>query len=132
MRTFLRAALAALLLLVTTAPLVAFARVGPPGGRIYASDRLFRTVGTPTNLPDRGDFNTIYTFEGGLASVAEYAPGEAGFRGGRWEVRPVTFVSIAPVQFTNAADVEAAAGRGEISIGDVVRRFECPLIPARE
>jgi hypothetical protein len=32
------------------------------------------------------------------------------------------------MQFTNAEDIEAAASRGEISIGEVVRRFVCPLI----
>jgi hypothetical protein len=106
------------------------AQVGPPGGAIYASDRLFRTVGTPTDLPERGKFNTIYTFSGGLASVADVAPGESGYRGGRWEVHEVTFVNIAPTQFTNDEDLLAAAAAGEVSIGPVIRRFECPLIPA--
>ena len=53
------------------------------------------------------------------------------YNGGRWEVRLVQFLTIAPTQFTNAAEVHAAAAAGQISIGDVVRRFECPLIPKR-
>ena len=52
----------------------------------------------------------------------------AGYRGGRWEVRMVTFTSGSPMQYTNAADVEAAASRGDVEIGEVVKRFTCPLI----
>jgi len=50
------------------------------------------------------------------------------FNGGRWEVRPITWLTIQPTQFTNAEDIVAAADAGQISIGDVVKRFECPLI----
>jgi hypothetical protein len=110
---------------------VAVAQVGPPGGMIYASDRLFRTVGTPTDLPEHGKFDQIYALGNGLAAVAEAAPGEREYNGGRWEVHMVEFVTIPPTQFTNDEDLHAAASRGEISIGPVVRRFECPLIPAR-
>ena len=52
------------------------------------------------------------------------------FNGGRWEVRPVEFLTIDPKQFTNADDLKAATMRGEISIGGVVKRFERPMIPA--
>jgi hypothetical protein len=112
---------------------VAFAQVGPPGGTIYANNQMFKTVGTPTNLPNHGKFDTIYAFDSnlGLANVADAAPGDMAYNGGRWEVRPVQFLTIAPTQFTNATDLHAAAAAGEISIGDVVRRFECPLIPKR-
>jgi hypothetical protein len=102
---------------------------GPPGGNLYASDRLFSTIGTPADLPDHGRFDVIYVLGNGLANVAEAAPGEPGFNGGRWEVRPVTWLTISPTQFTNAAQVQAAAAAGQISIGAVIRRFECPLIP---
>src|SRR5262245_25305392 len=82
-----RLALAALL--ATFAVPAAVAQLGPPAGSIYASDRLFHTIGTPTDLPNKGQFNAIYTFSGGLASVAEAAPGERTYRGGRWEVHEV-------------------------------------------
>ena len=36
--------------------------------------------------------------------------------------------NIAPTQFTNAEDILAAADAGDIAIGEVVKRFECPLI----
>lgn len=101
---------------------------GPPGGTIYAHNEAYRTIGTPTNLPEHGDFNTIYALGGALANVSEAAPGDRDWRGGRWEVRPITWVKIGPTQYTNAEDIVAAAGRGDISIGNVVKRFECPLI----
>ncbi len=111
---------------------MAFAKkLGPPGGTIYANDRMFRTVATPADLPNHGKFDTIYVLGHDLANVADAAPGDMDFNGGRWEVRLVEFLTIAPTQFTNADDLEAAAMRGEISIGPVVKRFECPLIPAR-
>lgn len=104
--------------------------VGPPGGTIYAHDVAYRTVGTPATLPDRGNFDTIYVLGGDLANVADAAPGDRDFNGGRWEVRPITWVGIDPMQFRNAEDIHAAADAGDISIGDVVKRFECPLIRA--
>jgi hypothetical protein len=120
-------ALAVLSLLL---PSVLSAQTGPPGGTIYAHDEAFRTVGTPTNLPDHGPFDTLYVLGGDLAAVSESAPGDPDYNGGRWEVREVTFVNISPVQFTNAEDLLAAAESGDITISDVVRRFQCPLIRA--
>lgn len=102
--------------------------LGPPGGTIYAHDVAYRTVATPNDLPNQGPFNPIYVLGHGLGSVTDAAPGDPNYHGGRWEVHEVTFVSIAPTQFTNAEDLMAAANRGEISIGPIVRRFECPLI----
>jgi hypothetical protein len=105
-------------------------KLGPPAGKIYANDMLFRTIATPNDLPNQGKFDTIYVLGGELANVADAAPGDMEYNGGRWEVRPVEFLTISPVQFTNSDDLEAAAARGEISIGPVVKRFVCPLIKA--
>jgi hypothetical protein len=116
--------------LFVLAALPAFAQSGPPAGMIYAHDQLYRTIGTPADLPNRGKFNTIYVLGSNLANVSDAAPGDRAWRGGRWEVRPITFVTIAPRQFTNATDLRGAAMQGEIQIGDVIRRFECPLIRA--
>lgn len=109
----------------------AIAQLGPPGGKIYANDQLFKTIGTPADLPNQGKFDTIYVLGHGLANVADAAPGDMEYNGGRWEVRLVEFLNIAPTQFKNADDIHTAAMNGEISIGSVVRRFECPLIAAR-
>lgn len=118
----------AALVLVSSTALAQPGPVGPPGGTIYAHDVAYQTVATPRDLPNHGLFDKIYLLGNGLASVAESAPGDQDYNGGRWEVHPVEFVSISPKQFTNAEDLLAAADRGEIMIGEVVRRFECPLI----
>ena len=108
----------------------AYAGNGPPANAIYAHDRLYTGVNAPRDLPGSGPFNAIYPFPGtALHAVSEAAPGDRGYVGGRWEVHPVTFLTISPRQFTNAEDLLAAAARGEVGIGAVVRRFECPLIP---
>jgi hypothetical protein len=101
------------------------APVGPPGGTIYAFDQAFRTVATPTALPDRGAFDTIYTFPecASCASVSEAAPGSRGYNGGRWKVIAAYGITM---QLTNATDVVAAAS----SLVDTGTRFVCPLIRA--
>ncbi len=114
-----------------TLPPAVQAQVGPPGGRIYAHDVAYRTVATPNDLPNHGKFDTIYVLGNGLAAVSNAAPGDQEYNGGRWEVRLVTFLTIPATQFTNADQVLAAAANGEIQIGDVARRFECPLIRSR-
>lgn len=108
--------------------LPALSQTGPPGGRIYADDQLFHTVGTPADLPDRGPFNVLYMLGDGFTPVSDAAPGDPNWRGGRWEVRAITFVNVAPAQYTNGADIQAALGRGDLTLGPVLRRFECPLI----
>lgn len=119
------------LLALTALPAASFAQLGPPGGMIYADDELFRTIGTPTSLPENGNFDTIYALGGDLANVSDAAPGDPGYNGGRWEVRPITWVTIEPTQFTNAEQILEAANSGAIEIGDVINRFECPLIRVR-
>jgi hypothetical protein len=121
-------------LLIASAALLALgavsavAQVGPPQGMIYANDQLYRTVGTPAVLPDHGSFNTIYVLGNGFANVSDAAPGDRNWRGGRWEVRPVTYLTTSPTPFTNAAQVQAAVQAGQIRIEDVKIRFECPLL----
>ena len=104
---------------------------GPPANRIYANDELFTGVNAPRDLPNQGTFDTIYVLGSGLASVADAGPGDPDYNGGRWEVHVVTWNTIEPTQFTNDEQVEAAAAAGQITISDVVRRFECPLVPIR-
>ncbi len=127
-RSFAVACLATLALMTLGFASTVSAQIGPPGGTIYAHDETYRTVATPTELPPHGKFDTLYVLGNGLAPVSEAAPGDREYNGGRWEVRLVTFVSIAPMQFTNAEDIMAAADSGDIEIGDVATRFVCPLI----
>jgi hypothetical protein len=98
--------------------------VGPPGSTIYAFDQAYRTVATPTSLPNRGPFDTLYTFPdcASCASVSEAAPGSGGYNGGRWRVVAAYGITT---QLTNAADVVAQAS----SLEDTGTRFVCPLSP---
>jgi hypothetical protein len=97
--------------------------LGPPGGTIYAFDEAYKTIGTPTSLPENGPNDTIYVFPdcAACASVSDAAPGHPGYNGGRWKV--VAAYGIA-TQLTNADDVVAAAS----SLEDTGTRFVCPLI----
>jgi hypothetical protein len=99
--------------------------IGPPGGTIYAFDQAYRTVATPTSLPDRGAFDTIYVFPdcATCASVSEAAPGHPGYNGGRWRVVEAHGITT---QLTNAEDVVEQADE----LVDTGTRFVCPLIRA--
>ncbi|MBA2569227.1 MAG: hypothetical protein H0V11_07765 [Actinobacteria bacterium] len=99
--------------------------LGPPGGTIYAFDQAYRTIATPTSLPNRGAFDTIYVFPNcaSCASVSEAAPGHPGYNGGRWKVVQAFGITS---QLTNAGAVVAAAS----SLVDTGIRFVCPLIRA--
>jgi hypothetical protein len=131
MRRILASAGAATLLaaLVSTA---AWAGNGPPGGAIYANNELYRTVVTPTDFTTTGapdsSYEPIFAFPN-QTNVALAAPGQAGFKGGRWQVFPVTW-NVAPYLITNGPAVLAAAAAGDLSIDwTPVKQFECPLIP---
>lgn len=96
--------------------------LGPPGSTIYAFDEAFQTIATPTSLPDRGPFDTIYVFPdcATCASVSEAAPGHPGYNGGRWRVVQAFGITS---QLTNAEDVVAEAS----SLVDTGTHFVCPL-----
>jgi hypothetical protein len=97
--------------------------LGPPGDTIYAFDQAYKTIATPTSLPDKGPTDTIYVFPdcATCKSVSEAAPGHPGYNGGRWNV--VEAYGIA-TQLTNADAVLAAA----TSLVDTGTSFVCPLI----
>ncbi len=117
-----------LLVLASAAAAVALAAptmadgIGPPGGTIYAFDQAYHTVATPTSLPNRGPFDTIYIFPdcSSCASVSEAAPGHPGYNGGRWRVVQAFGITS---QLTNAEDVVDQAS----SLVDTGTRFVCPL-----
>ena len=98
-------------------------------GRIYGDDVLWATfVPTTLNAGPEGSFNALYSFPGtGFISVTDSLPRDADYRGGRWQVYAVTFTGMAPTQFTNDADVLAAATAGHVSISGPVSYVLCPL-----
>jgi len=104
---------------------------GPPHVGFYADGQLYRTIGTSTDFSGTGaptsSFEAIYALGGTLMNVAQAAPGDPGFRGGRWMVEPVTW-NVAPVQYTSGDQILAAAAAGAITIGAPIKYFECPVI----
>src|SRR3954451_19303566 len=70
---------------------------GVTGPSIYVNGTLYRTVGTPTDFSGTGaplsSFETIYDLGGYQPNVAVAAPGDLGFRGGRWQVHAIAYNS---------------------------------------
>jgi hypothetical protein len=120
----------------------AFAGVGGPA--FYVDGTLYRTVGTPTDLSGTGApaqaWDIIYEFGGVQLNVAEAAPGDSDYNGGRWMVHALTFPSgyAAAVAdgdldgngvLDSAEEVQAALAAGSATDAGVVKQFECPAIP---
>jgi hypothetical protein len=123
--------LAAAAALAVTAGVGSVAAGGPPAVGFYVDGALYRTIGTPTDLSGTGaprhSFDVIYALGGNLVNVAEAKPGDRDYNGGRWLVTEVIW-HTAPVQLTSAEQVLAADAAGDLSIGGVIRSFECPVI----
>jgi hypothetical protein len=123
LRRFLLLVLASAIAVAVLAAPSMSSGLGPPGSTIYAFDQAYRTVATPTSLPNRGPFDTIYVFPDcpTCASVSEAAPGHPGYNGGRWRVVEAFGITT---QLTNAEDVVAQAD----ALVDTGTHFVCPLI----
>jgi hypothetical protein len=120
---------------------------GVTGPAFYVDGELYRTVLTPTELSGTGapahTFDIIYDLGGAQANVAEAAPGDRDYNGGRWQVHAVAFNSSYAETLAahdtngsgtldNAEEVEAAlADAGDSGATDqgVVVSFVCPVIP---
>jgi hypothetical protein len=130
-RRFATGAAAAAMLLSVAATTAAAG--GPPSLAFYVDGERYRTVGTPTDFSGTGapvsSFDRIYVLGDGLVNVAESAPGDRDYNGGRWMVLPVSW-NVAPMQLTSAEQVEMYAAQGALTIaGSPVKQFECPVIP---
>jgi hypothetical protein len=105
---------------------------GPPSLAFYVDGARYRTVGTPTDFSGTGapahSFDHIYALGSGLINVAESAPGDRDYNGGRWMVTPVAWHTT-PVQLTSDEQVDAYADAGMLTILDPIKWFECPVIP---
>jgi len=135
------AAVAALAALVVAAG--AFG--GVTGPSFYVNGQLYRTVGTPTDLSATGaplsSFQTMYALAP-QPNVATAAPGDAGFRGGRWQVHAIAYntswaATVAAHDANGSGDLDSAAevqaaladaGPGGATDTGVVKSFECPVI----
>jgi hypothetical protein len=105
---------------------------GPPDVGFFVDETPYRTVGTPTDFSGTGapahSYDTIYDLGGGgLLNVADSAPGDRDFNGGRWMVLPIIW-NIDPVQYISDEQILDAVDAGDIEIGAPVKYFECPVI----
>src|SRR6266508_5234512 len=140
------AVVAALGLLAMASSAFAGGSGGVTGPAFYVDGQLYRTVGTPTDLSNTGapahSFDTIYDFGGLQPNVATAAPGDPGYNGGRWMVRPVLFNSsyadaVAQHDLNGSGNIDTNAelaaifadpDAGGATAGPVVKEFECPVI----
>lgn len=123
---------------------------GVVGPAFYVDGDHYRTVLTPTDISSTKapahTFDKIYvivaTDESGNAisqlPVAEAAPGDRDYNGGRWQAHPVSiadygaalaaFDSNGSGDFDSAEEVEAAiAGGAGVDLG-IAASFVCPVI----
>jgi hypothetical protein len=116
---------------------------------IWANDNLYDTIVTPTTFvaPPEHSTDRIYSFMmsglSGQRSVAESAPGDQDYNGGRWDVQMVVFTAqginahdpdgdgFVNFELTNSEDVLAHEQLGHIIINEANFYFECPLLPRR-
>lgn len=107
---------------------------GPPALAFYVDDVRYRTIATPTDLSNTGapdnSFDKIYALGGDLINVAEAAPTDSDYNGGRWQVFAIDWLGHTPIQFTNDTDILQAEMDGYLAISDEpVQQFVCPAIP---
>jgi hypothetical protein len=119
------------------------ASAGVTGPAFYVDGELYRTVGTPTNFSDTGapdhSFDVIWDFGGLQPNVAEAAPGDPSYNGGRWKVHALSFADYDAAvtaydtngsgNFDSDEEVLAALAGDAATDGGVVKSFECPAIP---
>lgn len=115
------------------------------GPAFYVDGVLYRTVGTPTDLSHTGapdsSYDIIYNLGGAQAyNVAESAPGDRDFNGGRWQVRRVVFSDYAGAIADASVDangngvldadteVLAAISNGYATDAGVVKEFVCTVV----
>lgn len=120
----------------------AAAGLGPPAPAFYVDGVLYRTIGTPTDLPDSAPehtFDVLYDVDAFQEfNVSAVAPGDKGYNGGRWMAIPVEFDDYDAAlaahdangsgDFDSDEEIEAALAAGDAVAGEVAARFVCPVI----
>ncbi|WP_137285503.1 twin-arginine translocation signal domain-containing protein [Halorussus salinisoli] len=104
-------------------------------GRVYADGRTFATKDATDLPPPKGNnehsFDEIYHFTNGASGqldVAEAAPGEQDFNGGRWSVTVVEWTISDPPVVKSDDEVHAHSNDIDV-VEEGARYFECPLVP---
>jgi len=130
---------------------VAIAQAGATrvAGAIWGHGELYDTVITPATFisPPEHSTDTIYSFMmsglSGQRSVADAAPGDPDFNGGRWNVQVAVFTDpgkqvhdadgdgIVDFELTAADDVADHVALGHIEVFPANFYFECPMLPRK-
>ncbi len=136
--------------LSVTSAVAASGAGGIVGPAFYVDGDLYKTVLTPTDISGTKapahTFDAIYVIvasdEAGVPisafPVAEAAPGDRDYNGGRWQAHPVSIADYAAAiaafdangsgDFDSAEEVEAAIASGAgVDLG-VAASFVCPVI----
>ena len=124
------------LLVVAVVPALA---AGPNfGPAIYGDGEAWGTKGT-ADLPapnenNRQSFDGLFKFPGGEIEgqlpVAEAAPGNPNYNGGRWIEYNVTWIGT-PELVTSYAQLQTLEGAGAVTIVETGNYFQCPLLPVK-
>ncbi len=131
-------AVAFLVILLVAAAVPAFAAGPNFGPAIFADNETWGTKGT-TSLPspnenNRQSFDGLFKFPGGeiqgQLAVAEAAPGNPNYNGGRWIEYNVTWHGT-PELVTSYAQLHALKEAGAVSITETGNYFQCPLLPVK-
>lgn len=117
-------------LLVAAVP--AFAAGPNFGSAILADGQTWGTKGNATlpapNPHNRQSFDGLYKFTTQALPVAEAAPGNPAYNGGRWIEYSVTW-NVTPVMVTSFADLEPLINSGAVTVHETGTYFQCPLLP---
>lgn len=125
----------ALLLVLAAVP--AFAAGPNFGPAIYADGQAWGTKGNsdlpPPNENNSQSFDGLYKFTNGVEgqlAVAEAAPGNTAYNGGRWIEYSATW-HVEPQLITSFADLEPLVESGDVTISETGAYFQCPLLPVK-
>ena len=123
------------LLIATVVP--AFAAGPNFGAAIYADGVAWGTKGNgPLPAPtedNRQSFDGLFKFTNGVDGqipVAEAAPGNPAYNGGRWIEYIVTFTGT-PELVKSYAQLSALVDAGMVTIVETGNYFQCPLLPMK-
>ncbi len=134
-RTYWTIAFVIVLLIVAAVP--AFAAGPNFGSAIFADDQTWGTKGN-SELPapnghNNQSFDGLYKFDAntsveGQLAVAEAAPTNPDYNGGRWAEYTVTWIGTAELvtSYDQLMDLEDS---GIVSISPTGKYFQCPLLP---
>ena len=116
---------------------------------IWGHGQLYDTVITPATFisPPEHSTDTIYSFDMsglmGQRAVADAAPGDRDYNGGRWSVQMAVFTDLGKevhdtdddghidAELTSADQVMMMVDLGHLKVFPANFYFECPMLPRR-